>query len=73
MGGKQKNIGANNMIRHMGRRGYVKAAKSDDMVKVEVVGVKRSNFTCKTIFKVPQLARSTNAQWIHESELKRLV
>ena len=61
------------MIRHIGRRGYVKAAKSDDMVKVEVVGVKRSNFTGKTIFRVTQLARHTAPQWIHESELKRLV
>jgi hypothetical protein len=43
------------------------------MVKVEVVGVKKSHFTGKTIFKVTQLARHTAPQWIHESELKRLV
>ncbi len=63
------------MIRHIGRRGYVKAQRSDDtdMVKVEVVRVKKSHFTGKTIFKVTQLARHTAPQWIHESELKRLV
>ena len=59
------------MIRHIGRRGYVKAGKSDDMVKVEVVDVLKDTADKWQLRVRPLSGFGTSV--IYPKQLRRLV